>query len=60
MTEAITIKGKPLAECTVNELHAEWEAGMYFDAAEGLSPEQSARLVAIEREMANRPELDAI
>ncbi len=52
-----TIKGKPLTECTVDELHREWSAGMMLESqSEIFSAEDNARLLAVEREMSSRPE----
>lgn len=51
------IRGKPLAECTVDELQIEWSAGMIWESqAEFFSKEDSERLLAVEREMCSRPE----
>jgi hypothetical protein len=55
MSEAITVKGKPLAECSDDELSREWEAGMFFDAQEGLTEQQAARMKALEAEIEKRP-----
>ena len=49
-----TLSGKPLAGCTYDELHREWEAGLYRECQVGLSPEDDARLSAVEREMCKK------
>jgi hypothetical protein len=53
-----TIHGKTLSECTKDELHAEWEGGMYLDCTVGLTAEQEAKLIAVEREMSTREEAE--
>lgn len=58
MSAEITVKGRSLAECSDADLYAEWEGGMYLDCSEGLTPEQEARMIAIEREMAKRPSMN--
>lgn len=47
---------KPVSEMTDAELHAAWEAGMYFDSVSEtpMTPEQDARHREIEREMDRR------
>ncbi len=51
------IKGKPLSECTVDELHREWSAGMALESqVEFFSKEDNERLMAVEHEMCSRPE----
>ncbi len=54
-----TIKGKPLAECSVEELNTEYDAGNWFECQEGLAPEQERRLIAIETEIERRHVLSA-
>lgn len=49
-----TINGKQLTECTLDELKAEWEGGMYLDTCVGLTKEQDERLTAVECEMHRR------
>lgn len=54
MTDTHTIKGKPLAEASDDDLRAEYDAGQWLDCQEGLTPDQEARLLAVEAEMAKR------
>ena len=54
-----TIKGKPLSECSIQELQTEWSAGMMMESqAEFFTKEDNERLLAVEREMCSRPETD--
>lgn len=50
----ITIKGKPLVSCTDDDLVTEWQAGMWFEAQQGLTPQQLERVQSIEAEMKRR------
>ena len=54
LRETLTVGGKPVKDVTTDQLAAEWDAGMYFDAATGLSPSESERLIVVERELCNR------
>lgn len=56
MAETIeyTLNCRPLADATNAELFAEWNAGMFFDAIEGLTEDRAIRLKAIEAEMDRR------
>ena len=44
-----TINGVPLSACTQDDLYREYMAGMQIEADTGLSAEQEAKLLAIEK-----------
>jgi len=51
------LNGKPLSECTREELEREWSDGMMLESqAEVFSKEDNERLLAVEREMCSRPD----
>lgn len=50
-----TIKGKPLPECSYDELAHEMNNGLVWEAMDGLTKAQQERLTAVERELDKRP-----
>lgn len=49
-----TLNGKPLNECSLDDLSREWNAGMCLDAAQELTDDEAARLRALDKAIGDK------